>query len=382
MKKQFVNALQEGQRVQDLFLLARKNLAETKAGKPYLSLTLMDRTGEVEGRVWDNAVALDQAAEVGDIVLLQGMAKPYQQNMQLIISHLEKQAPDQVDLADFMPASPRSIKEMRHELAATIQSVTDTGLRQLLERLFSGSLLEQFCTAPAAKKMHHAYIGGLLEHTLSVAGMADKTCKHYGGLDRDMLVCGALVHDIAKTREFSYQALPFDYTDPGRLLGHLVLGVEMVREAARGLESVTPETMDALCHLILSHHGRHEFGAPVLPMTPEAIMLHHLDDMDAKMNYMAQLRDNMDGPGWTGYQRPLERFLYLGQSLGPASGGAGVDAEEKMSSGRNMSALEQKEPIRKKGPDHRERASSRGGDEGDARQQSLFSALPPSSNSK
>jgi len=381
MKKQFVNELREGQQVRDLFLVARKNLAETKAGKPYLSLTLMDRTGEVEGRVWDNAVALDQAAEVGDIVLLQGLAKPYQQNMQLVISRMEKSAPDQVDLADFMPASPRSIKEMRHELTATIQSVTDTGLRQLMERLFSGAVLEQFCTAPAAKKMHHAYIGGLLEHTLSVAGMAGRTCDHYGELDRDLLICGALVHDIAKTREFSYEALPFDYTDPGRLLGHLVLGVEMVREAARDLDGVAPATLDALCHLILSHHGRHEFGAPVLPMTPEAIMLHHLDDMDAKMNYMAQLRENMDGPGWTGYQRPLERFLYLGQSLTNASVGVGVDAEKKTSSGRAVTVMEQEQPSRKKGAGQRER-TSRGGEEIDARQQSLFSALPPSSNRK
>ena len=370
MKKQFVNGLQEGQQVRDLFLLARKNLAETRAGKPYLSLTLMDRTGEVEGRVWDNAPVLDQKAEVGDIVLLQGLAKPYQQNMQLVISHLEKSGPEGIDLADFMPASPRPIQEMRDELTRTIAEVAHPDLRRLMERLFSGSLLEQFCTAPAAKKMHHAYIGGLLEHTLSVAGMAKKTCDHYDELDRDLLLCGALVHDIAKTREFSYEAPPFDYTDSGRLLGHLVLGVEMVREAARELNVPAPETLDALCHLILSHHGRHEFGAPVLPMTPEAIMLHHLDDMDAKMNYIGQLRNNMEEPGWTGYQRPLERFLFLGGKSGPRQTGSG--GREEQAKARAKSAGQ---ASAGRGQSRSQPAPSPR--EVEARQQSLFGALVP-----
>jgi 3'-5' exoribonuclease len=374
MKKQFVNDLQEGQQVRDLFLLVRKSLAETKAGKPYLSLTLMDRTGEVEGRVWDNAVALDRVAGIGDIVQLQGMAKPYQQNMQLVISDLRKMRPDQVDLTDFMPASPRSIREMRRELSMTIAEVANPDLRQLMERLFSGSLLEQFCTAPAAKKMHHAYIGGLLEHTLSVAGMAKKTCDHYGELDRDLLISGALVHDIAKTREFSYEAPPFDYTDSGRLLGHLVMGVEMVREAARELNVPAPETLDALCHLILSHHGRHEFGAPVLPMMPEAIMLHHLDDMDAKMNYIGQLRNNMEESGWTGYQRPLERFLFLTKPSDPV---------ESVPEGDDEGArMRESETVHPAGVPQADRSARRQPQEAGAKQQSLFGALTPPVNKK
>jgi 3'-5' exoribonuclease len=372
MKKQFVKDLQEGQQVQDLFLLARKSLAETKAGKPYLSLTLMDRTGEVEGRVWDNAVALDRVAEVGDIVQLRGMAKPYQQNMQIVISDLRRMTPDQVDLTDFMPASPRSIQEMRRELATIIADVANPDLRRLMECLFSGSLLEQFCTAPAAKKMHHAYIGGLLEHTLSVAGMAKKTCDHYGELDRDLLISGALVHDIAKTREFSYEAPPFDYTDSGRLLGHLVLGVEMVREAARGLNGHAPEILDALCHLILSHHGRHEFGAPVLPMTPEAIMLHHLDDMDAKMNYIGQLRDNMEKSGWTGYQRPLERFLFLTKPSDPV--------ESVPERGGEGARMRKSDTVPTAGATPANRPASRQHQEAGVKQQSLFGALTPPVN--
>jgi len=310
-KKVFVSGLQEGQQVRDMFLIARKNLAETKAGKPYLSLTLMDKTGEIEARVWENARNLDNAADVGDIIFLKAVAKSYQNQVQLTVSGFQQAPKAQTSPADFMPASNRLVPEMQQELVFFIKTITDTGLRKLLSRLFQGDLLEQFSTAPAAKRMHHAYIGGLLEHTLSVTGMAVKTADHYSGLDRDLLVAGALVHDIAKTKEFSYHTLPFDYTDCGRLLGHLVLGVEMVREAAAKVDELSPARVDVLAHLVLSHHGRYEFGSPVLPMTPEAILLHHLDDMDAKINYIDQLREKREEPGWTDYQRPLERFLYL-----------------------------------------------------------------------
>ncbi len=357
-KKVFVSELQEGSRVREMFLLARKNLAETKAGKPYLSLTLMDRTGEIEARVWDNAPALDRVAEVGDVVVVQAVAKSYQNQVQLTISGLQRVEQDQVSLADFMPASKRPPAEMRQELTSLIASVSDPGLHQLLDNLFQGEVLAQFCQAPAAKKMHHAYIGGLLEHTLSVAGMAEKTAAHYPGLDRDLLLCGALVHDIAKIREFSYSSLPFAYTDSGRLLGHLVLGVEMVREAARGIDDLSRLRLDALAHIIVSHHGRHEFGAPVLPMTPEAILLHHLDDMDAKMNYMEGLREKQEEPGWTDFQRPLERFLYLHPLEGDEAGRSGGD-----SIGKEIGAGEPSPGAQRDIP-------------AAGRQQSLFAAMP------
>ncbi len=353
-KKVFIEELMEGQQVRDLFLIARKNLAETKAGKPYLALTLMDRTGEIEGRVWENARRYDEAADVGDVVVLQAMAKSYQNQLQLGVSGLQRAGEEQVSLADFMPASTRSVRQMRQELTSLIADLTDTGLQKLLNTLFQGQLLKQFSTAPAAKKMHHAYIGGLLEHTLSVAGMAVKAAQHYPGLDRDMLVAGALVHDIAKTREFSYDSLPFDYTDSGRLLGHLVLGTEMVREAASGIDELPPQRLDQLVHLILSHHGRHEFGAPVLPMTPEAILLHHLDDMDAKMNYIDQLRAKQDEPGWSDYQRPLERFLYLQ----PLTDGGEERNSQTMETGQATGSIPVRKIKNEKNDDVRKRQQS------------------------
>jgi len=161
--------------------------------------------------------------------------------------------------------------------------------------------------------MHHAYIGGLLEHTLSVTGLAMRIAEHYPSLDRDLLVAGALLHDLGKIREFSFSSVPFDYTEEGRLVGHLVLGSEMVRKAAENVQELPSERLDRLIHLVLSHHGRHEFGAPCLPMTTEAILLHHIDDIDAKMNYIDRLSEQVE-PGtyqWSDYQRPLERFLLL-----------------------------------------------------------------------
>lgn len=312
-KEVFIAELQEGQQVRDIFLVARKNLAETKAGKPYLALSLMDRSGEIEARVWDNAAAYDSHAQVGNYVMVQGTAKSFRDQLQMGVVFLEQVNNKSVNPADFMPASRRPVAEMQAELEAVLGSITDSGLQQLLAAVFSGETLEQFCTAPAAKKMHHAYLGGLLEHTLSVTGLADKLADHYSELDRDILIAGALLHDLAKIREFSFTAPPFDYTDQGRLMGHLVIGVDMVRQAAAGIRDLTPQRLDQVCHMILSHHGRHEFGAPVLPMTQEALLLHHVDDIDAKMNYTHQLREKVSEPGhhWSDYQRPLERFLYL-----------------------------------------------------------------------
>ena len=322
-KTLFVADLTAGQQVQEIFLVARKTLAETKAGKPYLALGLMDRTGEIEARVWDNARELDASAPEGGFVLVQAVAKPFREQLQLGVQSLCAVAADAVSLADFMPASPRPLAEMAAELAVLIDSFTDPGLQALLREIFRGETLARFQRAPAAKKLHHAYIGGLIEHTLSMAGLAERTAAHYPIIDRDMLLAGVLLHDLAKIEEYDYDRPPFGYTDRGRLVGHLVLGVEMVRRAAEATGQPGPERLDQLTHLILSHHGQLAYGSPVLPMTPEAMLLHHLDDMDAKMQCMVELRRRMPGSGWqwSDYQRHLERYLYL-----PGSG----EADESM----------------------------------------------------
>jgi 3'-5' exoribonuclease len=335
-KRLYIDQIAAGQQVQDLFLVSRKNLMETKNGKPYLALGLMDRSGEMEARVWDNATALDAVAEVGRVVLVTAVAKSYRDQVQLTVSHLDAAGEGEARPEDFMPASERSTAAMRDELFGLIESFTDRPLQTLLRAVFQESVVASFLRAPAAKKMHHAYVGGLAEHTLSLAGLAQKICAHYPSLDRDLLLAGTLLHDLAKIVEFEYAAPPFDYTDKGRLLGHIVLGTEMIRQAAAAVPDLSEERLDALTHLVLSHHGRLEFGSPVLPMTPEAILFHHLDDMDAKMNFMQQLAATLPGPGWqwTDFQRPLERFLYLQGPDPDGRGDAAGPAEPEEKAGR------------------------------------------------
>jgi len=349
----FISDLAEGQQISDLYLVSRKNLGETKNGKPYLALALMDRTGEIEARIWDNAAQFDPLAEVGQVVAVEAQVKAFREQLQLTVSSLVQIEEDGYQLGDFIPASKRSIKEMKHELAGRIDEIADPHLRELLALLFQGETLKQFTKAPAAKHMHHAYIGGLLEHTLSVVGLATRLAAHYPSLDRDLLVAGALLHDLGKIREFSFNSVPFDYTEPGRLVGHLVLGSEMVRETARGIEGFPPAKLDRLIHLILSHHGKHEFGSPCLPMTAEAILLHHIDDIDAKMNFIDKLSEQVE-PGsyqWSDYQRTLERFLLLrGQEIPfEASMPSEVhreQGEQKAAPGHDSSVEEKRPPNR------------------------------------
>lgn len=312
-KTLFISDLAEGQQLRDLFLVSRKNLAETKNGKPYLALTLMDRSGTIEARIWDNAAHFDSRLETGQVIAIEGQVKAFRDQLQLNIASAAPLAEDECQLSHFIPASKRSTRTMKEELAGFIGEIADPHLHRLLAEIFQGEVLKQFTLAPAAKLMHHAYLGGLLEHTLSVAGLAGRLAGHYPALDRDLLMAGALLHDLGKIREFSYTSVPFEYTDSGRLIGHLVLGSEMIRRQAEALDGFPPERLDQLLHLVLSHHGQHEFGAPCLPMTAEALLLHHLDDIDAKMNYIERLSEQVE-PGtyqWSDYQRPLERFLLL-----------------------------------------------------------------------
>ncbi|PIE56361.1 MAG: metal-dependent phosphohydrolase [Desulfobulbus propionicus] len=337
MKKYYISQLTEGQQVDDLFLVSRKRLMETRNGKPYLALTLMDSSGEVEARVWENAAALEALAEVGRVVRVQAQAKCYREQLQLGVSGLEPVPAEAVQLEQFMPASARPVDEMEQELTEHIARLTDASLKQLLQTLFQGKVLQAFLRAPAAKRMHHAYIGGLAEHSLSLCSLAVRVTEQYPALDQDLLLAACLVHDLAKIVEFDYAVPPFEYTDQGRLLGHIVLGTEMVRTAAREVKALSAERLDALCHIILSHHGKLEFGSPVLPMTPEAMIFHHLDDMDAKMNYLERLAAELPspGPGWTEYQRPLERFLYLRRASEESPNTEPAESAPRPSSGQD-----------------------------------------------
>jgi len=314
-KNIFVEALKEGDRFEDLFLIKNVKQGETRAGKPYLVLTVMDKTGELSGPIWDNVPMMQKSCLVGEVVQIIGTVQSYRDALQLRIDSVNQISPTKIDLGDFYPASPRNIREMADELQDLVQSVSNSFLKKLLKHFFKkGDPWQNYQEAPAAKGIHHAYIGGLLEHSLSVAQVADFLTKHYDGVDRSLLLAGALLHDIGKLEELKMESGVIDYTVRGRLKGHLVIGSEMVAKAAGDIPDFPEELLEQLQHLILSHHGRQEFGSPAVPMTVEAFLLSFLDDLDAKMNITEQLRRKMDktDKSWTDYQRSLERYLYLG----------------------------------------------------------------------
>ena len=313
-KRQFVQDLQEGERVDDLFLVKASRLAETRAGKPYLQLSVMDRSGEINGPVWERAEELAPYCQSGSFVRLQGLVQSYRQQLQLKIDALQPCSREEVCLADFLPSCSKDRKEMAGRLQRLVRSVENPHLKKLLNRFMKkGPLWQRFQESPAAKGIHHAYLGGLLEHSLSVALLADTISSHYPGVDRSLLIAGALLHDVGKVEELQMDLALIEYTPRGRLKGHLVMGSEMVAAEASRIKEFPEELLEQLQHLILSHHGRQEFGSPAVPMTIEAFLLSFLDDLDAKMNLMEQLRSKMTEPGlqWTEYQRSLERFLYL-----------------------------------------------------------------------
>jgi len=311
----FVDQLKQGDRVDELFLVKSARLSETKAGKPYLILTVMDRSGELSGPVWENALELQKLCIAGEIIQVSGMVQSYRDNLQLKIGSVQHVLKSTVELGDFLPASPQNRSEMADKLQTLFRTVKDPYLKKLLNYFFNKSdWWLKFQDAPAAKGIHHAYIGGLLEHSLSTARICHLMAAHYEGVDRSLLIAGALLHDIGKLEELRTESGVVEYTVRGRLKGHLVIGSEMVAEVAGRIKDFPEELLEQLQHLILSHHGRQEFGSPTVPMTVEALVLSFVDDLDAKMNLVEQLRRKMNSAemGWTEYQRTLERYLYLG----------------------------------------------------------------------
>ncbi len=312
----FIKDIKADMPVEGIFCIASKNLLETKNGAPYLALTVMDRTGQMEARVWNNAVETDRKLKAGEFAKLTADAKTFRNEVQLNITSAVPVDPGSVTPRDFIPVAPIDLEQCQKQLDGFIKKVKRNPLGPFLKALFrkGSSTRSSFIQAPAAKKMHQAYIGGLLEHSVAVASLADKTAGLYPYLDREMLIAGALVHDIGKIEEFQFHAPPIDYTDRGRLLGHSALGIEIIDQCAleTGLDNNHPDIM-ALKHMVLSHHGQREFGASVLPMTPEALILHLIDDIDAKMNFLQGLAGEIQerGPSWSPYQRLFERFFYL-----------------------------------------------------------------------
>ncbi len=314
MPKVLISDITPGQDVNTAFLVREKELRKTRGGKSFLSLKLADRSGELVGRVWDGAENLFDSIPRKGVVTVQARAELFREELQLNVQGICPVAPEEIDPADFMPVCPRDTEFLFQELKQTLGLFRRKPLGLLMKRfLADGELMGKFTRAPAAKTMHHAYLGGLLEHTLGVCKVALMIADHYEALDRDLLLAGAFLHDLGKVDEFVYE-LDIDYSHAGRLLGHMVLGVQLLEEKIKGIKNFPPHESMLLKHMVLSHHGETALGAVRLPMTREAVALHFADDLDAKMNSLSRiLEDNKTGNEfWTGYQPLFERFFLRG----------------------------------------------------------------------
>ncbi len=315
-KRRYVDSLTGGDRVEDIFALAEKILARKKNGEPYLRLSFSDRTGQISAVVWDRVDRFSTAASAGDIVWISATVSDYKGTPQLTLSHMERVDAAEIDPLIFLPRSERDPDRMFERLKRTAgESINDPHLAALINAFFSDAeFVSAFKLAPAAKRMHHAYLGGLLEHTLSMTVLAREVARHYSGVNLDLLMTGVILHDIGKVRELSWGAA-LGYTDEGRLVSHIVQGVCMVDEKLRGLPGFPPETAMLVKHLIVSHHGTREFGSPEPPKTLEAVLLHHIDNIDAKMNGLREFIAREDpASAWTSRNFMLGTEIYKGAS--------------------------------------------------------------------
>jgi 3'-5' exoribonuclease len=320
----------EGQTVTDFFAVAQKQFSRKRDGAAYLSLRLTDRSGQCEAKMWDNFEVCADTFQAGDVVKVQVEVSSYNGRSQLTIKKLRQAAAEEYSLADFQPHTSLSIDELWAKLNAFIGSFTEPFLQQLVRSFLDDPEVATLLrSAPAAKYLHHAWIGGLLEHIVSLLGLCDRVTPHYPQVHRDLVMTGAILHDIGKLEELRW-SLSFDYTLEGQLLGHITLGIAMIEKRIAAIPGFPPRLRLLVEHIVLSHHGKYEFGSPKLPMTPEAILFHYLDDLDAKMYSVRTELDRSAQQGrsadeMTEWVRSLERplldsraFLDSRASLGEA----------------------------------------------------------------
>lgn len=325
MSKQRIRDIAPNTEVEGRYLVVRKELRQGGRAGFFLDLTLCDPTGRVPAKVWENAVALGERFEQGDVVEISGVAETYREELQIRLEEVRPVPADEASPGDFLPRSEQDTKSLERRLAEFVKSVGNEHLRGLLLNLFRDQAFrDKFISAPAAKALHHSYVGGLLEHTVEVAELCEKVVELFPRLDRDLLIAGAILHDIGKVEELTWRTA-FDYTDQGQLLGHLVLGERRMRQEAEKIEGFPEQLKLMLSHIMLSHHGAYEYGSPKLPMTAEAIALHQAEDLDAKVNmFLAQIGAAREqGRRWTERHFLLQRQLYAG----PGEGEEGLDAD-------------------------------------------------------
>lgn len=325
MTRRFVKQLADGEAIDEVYLVNDKQLRANRNGNLYLQLDLADRSGTINARQWNAGEAVFKSFDVGDFLQIRGKAQLFQGSMQIILNHVERVQPEKVglDLGDFLPHTPHDIDDLLKRLRGVLLKLTNPHLRALVECfLMDADFLRDFCRAPAGIKNHHAYLGGLLEHIVTLLDAAERLLPLYPNLDRDLLLIGIFLHDIGKVRELTY-GRSFGYSDEGQLIGHLVIGVEMLGEKAARVPDLTGEPFPQelllrLKHMIVAHHGTYEFGSPKLPMTPEAVALHYLDNFDAKVHSTTRdIREDRNAlSAWTPYNPQTQRKLFKGSVAG------------------------------------------------------------------
>lgn len=301
----------ENQTITALFVVASKQVKPKKSGEPYLALTLSDRTGTIEAKMWDGVPEAMHTFDQDDFIKVRGLINKYNNRFQLTIHKLRKCEESEVDFADYLPATKKNVDELWAKVAEYVDSFQNPHLKALLKAFMVDAEIEKaYKCAPAAKTLHHAFIGGLLDHVVSLMNSCDLILQNYPHLNRDLVLTGVFLHDIGKIHELTY-ARSFSYTTEGQLLGHMIIELEMLHKKLLGLPDFPVELKTLVEHLIISHHGEYEFGSPKLPMFPEALLLHYMDDLDSKIESMRAHFEREIGSEaeWAGYNPSLGRPL-------------------------------------------------------------------------
>lgn len=315
MAHKFINEIEPGQTINDIYMVKEPVLRSTTKGDLYIAMFLCDRTGQLNGRMWQATETIYNSLPKPGFVHIQGRSELYQSNLQVVVNNISVVDAGKVNIEDFLARTDKNTKQMFEEIKKILGGIKHPQLKALVgEFLADTELMEKFCTAPAAASLHHSYIGGLLEHTHNMLRAAVAILPLYPDVQDDLVLTGILIHDIGKTEELAYD-MAFSYTDSGQLIGHVAKSYLLLNKKAEVLAAkgtkIDDEILDALGHIVLSHHGKYEFGSPKLPATPEAFMVNYIDDLDAKINQVTAAIDSEPGDSnWTGYRKPLETRLY------------------------------------------------------------------------
>ncbi len=326
MNRKFITELKENDHVESIFFVAEKNLGMGKTGKSYLSLKLSDKSGTLDGKIWDKVEHYSGLFERDDFVFIKGTVQSYQGTYQIIISDIRKAHESEIFLEHFIPDSGKDIEMLWQDFINTCKIIKDPYLKKLFNLIFieDKEIQEKFKNYPAAKSLHHAYRGGLLEHSLNVVKLSKYICDFYeNNVNKDLIIIASALHDIGKIYELNFSYIT-NYTTEGKLLGHIILADELIIRKVSKIENFPQKTLNLLRHILISHHGEYEFGSPKRPKTLEAMIIHFIDNLDAKINgFITALEKDTQNGDWTGIVKSFDRQLYKGAVNG-------VNEEEKL----------------------------------------------------